>query len=106
MRHRATGPHATRPRSPWSLPSLERLEDRTLPSGTPYSTTDILVQFQAASLATLSPASVPAGTRLGPALGLVPGLYEVFLDAGTTVAAAVAAYRADARVVSAEPDYQ
>jgi subtilisin family serine protease/subtilisin-like proprotein convertase family protein len=92
--------------------TLESLEDRTLLSSNPltvtaapatYATGDILVQFQ-----TTPPGQTPTalpGTTLGPALSAIPGLYEVLLGGGTTVAAAVAEYRADPRVVSAEPDY-
>jgi subtilisin family serine protease/subtilisin-like proprotein convertase family protein len=42
---------------------------------------------------------------LGPALGLVSGLYEVQLTAGHTVTQALTAYRADPQVIDVQPDY-
>ena len=45
-----------------------------------------------------------AGTSNGPAIGLVPGLRVVSLAPGIAVADALASYRADARVLYAEPD--
>jgi subtilisin family serine protease len=45
-----------------------------------------------------------AGTHVGQPIGLVPGLYEVDLGPGVTVEQALAAYRADRRVLDAEPD--
>jgi subtilisin family serine protease/subtilisin-like proprotein convertase family protein len=95
---------------------LEQLEDRTLPStGTlsgaaaaatgsaPYSSTDVLVEFRTGT-GQQAPAALP-GTQLGQTFAIVPGLYEVTLDPGTTVATALAEYKADAQVVDAEPDY-
>jgi subtilisin family serine protease len=103
---------------PGVAPGLEALEDRLVPasgvgSGPAVtvpavavhtgssSSTDILVQFRAGT----TPAAL-ARTTLGPQLGLVAGLYEVQLSAGTTVAQALAEYKADTRVLTAEPDYQ
>jgi subtilisin family serine protease len=95
---------------------IERLEDRTLPAAGPPAPTlalpalhedlahadpsHLLVRFHPG----VTPAALP-GTSLGQALSLVPGLYEVDLSSGTTVAGALAAYRGDARVFTAEPDY-
>jgi subtilisin family serine protease/subtilisin-like proprotein convertase family protein len=83
-------------------PTLEVLEDRSLLStgmvlgaATPD---DILVQFR-----TSTPQALP-GTSLGTPLSLVPGLYDVRLTAGQTVAQALAAYRADPDVIAAQPD--
>jgi subtilisin family serine protease/subtilisin-like proprotein convertase family protein len=90
---------------------VEALEDRTLLSAGPvidlssltvhgnkFASSDILVLYRG------GPVALP-GTSVGKAIGLVPNLYEVNLKAGTTVAAALAAYRADGRVYCAEPDY-
>lgn len=96
-----------------SPPTLEGLEDRTLPSTSlpaaaapsttgAHSSTDILVQFQTGA-GQPTPVALP-GTTLAMALG-APGLYDVQLDAGTSVDQALAAYRANADVVAAEPDY-
>jgi subtilisin family serine protease len=85
-------------------PSLEQLEDRTLLSQTGtevFDLTRILVRFRNEGV---PPPSIK-GTTIGPALNLVPGLYEVRLDKGVSVAAALAAYRADPHVLTAEPDY-
>jgi serine protease len=103
--------------APPGRPGLEALEDRTLLSAGPaidltglavnpaaYSQTDILVTFRPG--AGSSPAPALAGTAVGPALPLVSGLYQVDLTGSVTVAEALAAYRADPRVLSAEPDYQ
>jgi subtilisin family serine protease/subtilisin-like proprotein convertase family protein len=98
--------------------ALEVLEDRTLPSVTPttildlnglsanpnqFSSTDILVRFQTPP-GQGGPAVV-AGTSLGGALPLETNTYQVNLGKGMTVANALAAYRAEAGVVDAEPDY-
>jgi hypothetical protein len=109
MRRPAFGPSRTRRVSL----GLECLEDRTLPSTGPVVAVDpsaydpgrILVQFRADDSSLLGTAPVP-GTRVQSALRLVPGLYAVSLDAGVGVDAALAAYRADARVLSAEPDWR
>jgi subtilisin family serine protease/subtilisin-like proprotein convertase family protein len=101
-------------------PGLEILEDRTLlsaalPAGTidlgsirvdpaAYAPGHILVQLRPGVSA--GPGFVTApGTSLGPTLDAASGLYEVRLAPGVTVSQAVAAYRADARVLVAEPDY-
>jgi subtilisin family serine protease/subtilisin-like proprotein convertase family protein len=99
---------------------LERLEDRTLLSASgashlldtsavaqpsSFDPSHILVHFRPG--ANVSPGShaLLKGTTLGPALGLVPGLYEINLAAVVSVTAALAAYQADPRVLTAEPDY-
>jgi subtilisin family serine protease len=96
--------------------SLETLEDRTLLSAAPGPTLDlsgltvdptaqdptsILVRFGAG----VTPAPALAGTTIGPALGLVDGLYEVDLSGGVSVGQALAAYQAEPGVLSAEPNY-
>src|SRR5439155_15897545 len=95
-------------------PTLELLEDRTLPSATlpvsitsPYgsgwSDSRILVQFkpQYASQATSL-----SGTQLAQTFALTPGLFEVQLSPGVTVDQALAAYKADTRVLFAQPDFK
>src|SRR5262245_3988659 len=101
----------------------EFLEDRTLPSGfnvlgaglamdpTSYSSSDILVRFRtsdAAGVTMASSLSVVAapGTVIDQSTKLVPGLDRVRLNAGTSVEAALAAYRANPNVLYAEPDYR
>lgn len=99
---------------------LEVLEDRTLLNAAPttlldlnglgvnpsqYSSSDILVQFQAKPGSSGGPALVQ-GTTLGPSLPLVSGLYEIQLGKGVTVAQAISAYQAEKGVLSAQPDYQ
>jgi hypothetical protein len=69
-------------------------------SATSYDPSHILVQIRPGASATALP-----GTTLGQALDLVPGLYEVNLLPGTTVTQALASYRADPHVLTAEPDY-
>jgi subtilisin family serine protease len=103
------------PARPPARPALEALEDRTLLSAAPAidlsglmvnpavnSTTDILVTFRPGA----APAAALAGTTVGQALPLVSSLYQVDLSPAVTVAQALAAYRADPRVLTAEPDYQ
>jgi serine protease len=109
MPRRCTTQNRTRRSRPvFHRPSLEPLEDRTLPSvsspvAPPYSTTDILVQFN--TTGGILPVSELAGTTIGAELDPSTGLYQVNLSPGVTVAGALAAYRADPVVVSAEPDY-
>jgi subtilisin family serine protease len=101
-------------------PRLEALEDRTLLSGggpanvidlsglslaSTYSSSDILVQFRTDPATSAASTLLPAGTSLGQQLGLVSGLYEVPLSPGVSVEAALNAYRSDANVIDAEPDY-
>ncbi len=97
---------------------VEGLEDRCLPAAigmidwnnlavdrSSYESSRILVRFRDGD----GPAAagrVLQGTRVGDAYGLVPGLREVELSAGVSVERALAAYRADARVLYAEPDYR
>ncbi len=100
--------------------TLEALEDRTLLNAAPstvldlnglgvnptkYSSTDILVRFQTPP-GTPGGSELVKGTALGSAMPLVSGLYEIALGKGTTVAQALAAYKAEKGVLSAEPDYQ
>ncbi len=100
--------------------TLEVLEDRTLLNAAPstvldlnglgvnpskYSATDILVRFQTPP-GTPGGSELVKGTTLGSAMPLVSGLYEISLGKGTTVAQALAAYKAEKGVLSAEPDYQ
>src|SRR6516162_5602990 len=83
-------------------PGLEILEDRTLLSAAlPAGTIDL-------GSIRVDPAAYAPGhilVPLGPTLDAASGLYEVRLAPGVTVSQAVAAYRADARVLVAEPDY-
>ncbi|HZY87080.1 MAG TPA: S8 family serine peptidase [Gemmataceae bacterium] len=83
---------------------LESLEDRTLlDSGAGSGASHILVRF----VPGVTPAAVLRGTAIGaPVSGLVPGLYQVDLSGSVTVAQALAAYKADPQVLTAEPDYQ
>src|SRR5437763_10684437 len=89
---------------PPGRPGLEALEDRTLLSASPaidlsglavnpaaYSQADILVTFRPE--AGVAPAPALAGTTVGQALPLVPGLHQVGLSGSVTVAEALAAYR-------------
>jgi subtilisin family serine protease/subtilisin-like proprotein convertase family protein len=100
--------------------TLEVLEDRTLLSTTPptvldlngltvnpsqYRSTDILVQFQKTPGTPDGPAIV-AGTTLGSPLPLANGYYQINLDKGMTVDKALAEYKAEKGVLSAEPDYK
>jgi subtilisin family serine protease/subtilisin-like proprotein convertase family protein len=68
------------------------------------SSSDILVQFKPGAVAGNSVPTLP-GTTAGPALGLVPGLYEVTLNPGMTVSRALAEYATDPLVQIAGPDY-
>src|SRR5262245_10902658 len=88
--------------------TCELLEDRRLPAtnvlaslaATDYRPDQILVQFK--------PGATPqaeSGTSLGAPLTLVPGLYEVHLAPGTTVAQALDDYHANSQVALAQPDY-
>jgi subtilisin family serine protease len=95
---------------------VEALEERTLPSANPTidlssiqltgsaATDNILVQFRSAAL-TDGTVPVLPGTTVGEALPLVNGLYQINLNPGVTVAAALQAYAADPNVLDAEPDY-
>jgi subtilisin family serine protease len=109
---RKTGGAPLRPRL-----RLEQLEDRCLPSASPAALidlstiapapgaapSDILVAFTPAALAQGSPIALP-GTVIGTPLPLVPGLYEVDLEAGTSLAQALQEYQADSLVRYAEVD--
>ncbi len=98
-RHQRPGPPA---------PRLEVLEDRTALSsaaapasaGASFDRDHILVQYRQGQ-----PAFALPGTSLGSPVGSQPGLFKVNLGTGVDVSRAVAAYRAEARVAEAEPDY-
>jgi subtilisin family serine protease len=116
-RKRPTGTQAGRPPA-GVRPALEALEDRTLPDSSPagavldvqgvgvrgdsYDPSVVLVRFRPGS----APEAGLAGASVGGPVALVPGLYEVRLSPGVSVAQALAAYRADPRVLTAEPDYR
>ncbi len=113
---------------------LEALEDRTLLSGgglasladlsalaidpCAYDPSAILVRFRSeavglsAATQALTAADLPiaadilSGTQIERAFRVVPGLQRVQLSGGVAVDAALAAYRADPRVLYAEPDYR
>jgi subtilisin family serine protease/subtilisin-like proprotein convertase family protein len=95
---------------------LEVLECRTLPSvtlfdppplfvdPTAYDPSHILVRYRDNYVQTHAPTSILPGTRIGPRLDLVPGLFEVTLSPGIPVESALAAYRADPGVDYAQAD--
>lgn len=97
---------------------LETLEDRSLLSGAkmydlssfridPNADIDhtrILVQFNP-DLAEPSAQAILPGSRLGPAMKLVPGLREVTLPVGVSVTTALAAFSLSDQVEYAEPNY-
>jgi subtilisin family serine protease len=81
-------------------PCIEILEYRTLLAArVTASAGDLLVRFRAGV-----PAAALSGTALGPAVPLVPGLYQVRPAPGVSAAVALAAYRADPDVLYAQPD--
>ncbi len=95
-------------------PGLETLEDRLVLSTTSslplnsvrvipnaYSSSDVLVEFHQGDPAR----SLLSGTSIGTSLDLVSNLYQVNLSTGVTVPQALAAYKASADVVFAEPDF-
>lgn len=69
---------------------------------TAFDSSSILVSFRSQRKPNAS--DIVAGTTVGASLG-VPGLYEINLGAGITVQQAVAAYRGEAGVLYAQPDY-
>src|SRR5579871_416457 len=98
---------------------LETLEDRTLLNAAPttvldlnglsvnqsaYSAHDILVRFQTPP-GSPNGSAIVAGTSLGSQLPLVPGVYQINLSPGMTVARALTAYSAEHGVLAVEPDY-
>jgi subtilisin family serine protease len=86
--------------------SIETLEDRQLLSASPaypIAPTDILIQLKAGA-ATPVGSQVLAGTTVGPEIALVPGLHEVTLAPGVSVARALTAYRNSPAVQEAESD--
>lgn len=100
---------------------LEVLEDRTLLSSSPataawnaailpaastvHPADHILVRFRSDALVNGQPAAL-GGTTIEKKLDLVDGLFEVQLSGNISVATALAAYRADHRVLAAEADVQ
>ncbi|MFO0813902.1 MAG: S8 family serine peptidase [Gemmatales bacterium] len=88
--------------------ACESLEDRLQPAtgltgslqAGSYLPDHLLVQFK--------PEATPvalAGTTLTSELSLVPGLFEVQVPGNISLSDAIAAYSADPRVLSAQPDY-
>ncbi len=71
-----------------------------------YDADHILVRFRPEAFASTETSGLLPGTQLGEAVGLVQNLYEVILDAGMSVADALAGYRANPFVLYAEPDYE
>jgi subtilisin family serine protease/subtilisin-like proprotein convertase family protein len=81
---------------------LERLEDRTLLSASADPSL-LLVQFRPGAGVDWSSLAVQ-GTTIVRSLNVVPGLYEVQTNAGTSSAQGLAAYHADPLVLAAEVD--
>jgi serine protease len=79
-------------------PQLETLSD--------YEADSLIVQFKSGTSSASSLAAYLAGSALGEAWDIVPGLRQVHLNEGTSVEAALAAYSSDANVVFAEPNYR
>ena len=65
-----------------------------------YVPDHILVQFKP----DITPQAL-AGTSIVGSLSLVPGLYDIQLEPGLTVAQALDAYDSESEVISAQPDY-
>ncbi len=97
---------------------LEVLEDRTLLDGGPlidlsalavdrdhYQADRILVHFHS-EFANAGSQTLLGGATSASRLSLVSGLYEITLAPGVAVQDALTAYRADARVLYAEPNYR
>jgi subtilisin family serine protease len=91
---------------------LETLGDRALPSTSTggldpaeFDSTRILVRYRPEAPA-FDHLRVPEGTAIGRELPLVSGLRVVDLEAGTDVASALAAFRADPAVLYAQPNYR
>jgi subtilisin family serine protease len=68
-----------------------------------YAPGDILVKF-VQTTTNYTGLSLLPGTTVSQQLGIVPGLYEITLSPQVSVDQALAAYRADSRVLDAEPD--
>ena len=86
--------------------SIETLEERQLLSASSayqIAPTDILVQLKAGAPTPIG-CQVLAGTTVGPEIALVPGLHEVTLAPGVSVAQALTAYRNNPYVQDAESD--
>ncbi len=97
---------------------LEPLEDRTLLNGGPlidfsalaidrdhYQADRILVHFHS-EFANAGFQTLLGGATSASPLSLVSGLYEMTLAPGVSVQDALSAYRVDARVLYAEPNYR
>ncbi|MEX2118184.1 MAG: S8 family serine peptidase [Pirellulales bacterium] len=93
---------------------MEGLEDRCLLSFVPasvaidhdaYDPSRILVRFRPET-AEANGAGIVRGTEIGRPMDIVPGLRSVHLPQGLSVEAALAAYRANASVLYAEPNYR
>ena len=85
---------------------IETLEERQLLSASPaypIAPSDILIQLKAGAPTPLG-SQVLAGTTVGPEIALVPGLHEVTLAPGVSVAQALTAYRNNPAVQEAESD--
>src|SRR5262245_53470669 len=84
---------------------LEALEERTLLNAGPVLAVNPNAYDPGHLLVRVEPGAAPPGPDARPIGGLVPGLYEVSLAPGVSVPRALAAYKADPHVLSAEPDY-
>jgi subtilisin family serine protease/subtilisin-like proprotein convertase family protein len=92
---------------------VETLEDRRLLASDAGLVVDptahvssLIVQFRPGAGSASSLAAYAAGSQLGTPWSLTPGMREVHLNASADTQAALAAYRADANVLFAEPDYR
>jgi subtilisin family serine protease/subtilisin-like proprotein convertase family protein len=87
---------------------VEQLEDRNLmdAGATGLDASTILVRFRAEAVEQGLVRPALEGTQIGAALPLVDGLFEVTVSAGVNLDDAIAAYRADANVLFAEPNFQ
>jgi serine protease len=109
MRLEATMPRSYLSSRHWRL---ECLEDRSVPSAASViDLPDVQVETNTAAqthlLVAFKPGQPPValpGTTIGQSFDLVSGLYQVDLD-GATLEEALAEYRADPRVATAEPDF-
>ncbi len=95
-------------------PRLESLEERALLSGLRHAGVagfDALTLDRAAYasdrvLVRVSPGASFTNPQLGDARALIPGLFELTLAPGVSVGQALAAARADGRILGAQPDYR
>src|SRR5262245_22284472 len=99
-------------------PRLTVLEDRSVPSSSgivdhtglkldpgSFDPSSILVRFESPTAGPVMPFRA-AGTTVQQAVELVPGLYEMKVAKGASVAAILDAYRANPAVRYAEPNYR